>query len=236
MSDPPGLTPLHHRRWSHGVRPGGSDTSLTRRRGVGEEQLLAVDGVRLDGVLPFLRDEPVDELLALLLLDVGVLGGIDEDDPVLVEELPVALDHSFELPRDERALREDAVVSPNRKRLSLTWRVDIRTPGLPGDSRRLGDLRLECEVSAAVKKEEIPLLYRAGALAAGGLCNLPMVGYIYRAPKRIVSASVVSGERKAGLPLHGNGEGYHAPLRDKSWDDEALIVVEFAEPTLAAQP
>jgi hypothetical protein len=84
-------------------------------------------------------------------------------------------------------------------------------------------------VSAAVRKEEIPLLYRAGALAAGGMCKLPMVGYVYRAPKRLASVSVVSGERKARLAMLQDGEGFHAPLRDKSWDDEALVVYEFAE-------
>src|SRR6187455_110656 len=52
----------------------------------------------------------------------------------------VARDGSFSLERDEKALREDAWVTPNRKVASLTWRTEIRTPGLPPDTRRLGDL------------------------------------------------------------------------------------------------
>lgn len=142
--------------------------------------------------------------------------------------MPIDADGSFELPRSQQAWDDEADLVLNRKKDQFRWRPRIRTPGVPENARRLGDLRLECEVSAAVGKEEIPLLYRAAAVAAGGLCRLPMVGYVYRAPQRLASVTVVSGERKARLPLHGAGEGYHAPLRDPSWDDESLVVYEFA--------
>lgn len=143
--------------------------------------------------------------------------------------LPLDQDGTFVLPRSQEAFDDKADLLSNRKKGEIRWRPRVRTPGVPANARRLGDLRLECEVGATIRKEEIPLMMRAGAVAAGGLCRLPMTGYIYRAPKRLASATVVSGERKARLPLHGNGEGYHAPLRDKSWDDEALVVYEFAD-------
>jgi hypothetical protein len=60
--------------------------------------------------------------------------------------VPVAADHTFTLPHDPLALDEDAQVIPNRKAQSMTWRTEIRTPGLPAGTRRLGDLRLECRV------------------------------------------------------------------------------------------
>ena len=60
--------------------------------------------------------------------------------------LDVAPDHTFVLPREQIGLKEDASVLPNRKAGTMTWRAEIRTPGLPPDTRRLGDLRLECEV------------------------------------------------------------------------------------------
>src|SRR5882672_3065261 len=46
-------------------------------------------------------------------------------------ELPVTLaaDHSFTLERHRLALKEDASVRPNRKKQTMTWRVEIRTPG-----------------------------------------------------------------------------------------------------------
>lgn len=150
--------------------------------------------------------------------------------------LPLDANGTFLLPRSQEAFDDGADLVSNRKKGEIRWRPRVRTPGVPENARRLGDLRLECEVSVAVRREEIPLLYRAGAMAAGGLCRLPMTGYIYRAPKRLVSATVVSGERKARLPLIDGGAGYHAPLRDKRWDDDALVVYEFAEAPPAPEP
>ena len=152
--------------------------------------------------------------------------------------LPIGADGTFVLPRSQEALDDTADLLLNRKKDQFRWRPRVRTPGVPDNARRLGDLRMECEVSSAVRKEEIPFLYRAGAVAAGGLCRLPMVGYVFRMPQRMASATVVSGERKAALPLFGNGVGYYAPLRDKAWGDDALIVFEFADatPATAATP
>ena len=54
----------------------------------------------------------------------------------------VAADRTFTLERNQKALEEDASVTPNRRSRSMTWRTEIRTPGLPAGTRRLGDLRL----------------------------------------------------------------------------------------------
>src|SRR5579859_1752010 len=62
------------------------------------------------------------------------------------EPIAVAADHTFILPRERKALEEGAVVQSERKAETMTWRADVRTPGLPSHVRRLGDLRLECEV------------------------------------------------------------------------------------------
>lgn len=150
--------------------------------------------------------------------------------------LPIDADATFVLPRSQEAMEDNADLLLNRKKDQYRWRPLVRTPGVPEDARRLGDLRLECEISSAVRKEEIPLLYRAGAAAAGGMCNLPMVGYVYRAPRALASATVVSGERRQALVLHEKGSAFMAPLRDKSWDNEALVVYEFIEPKAAATP
>src|SRR5829696_8709186 len=67
-------------------------------------------------------------------------------DDSRVVPLKVAPDQTFTLEANAAALKESAQVMPNRKAGTMTWRADVRTPGLPPDTRRLGDLRLECEV------------------------------------------------------------------------------------------
>ena len=68
------------------------------RVGVREEQRLAVDLVGGDGGLAVLGHQPAHELLAQLLLDLRMLGRVDQHHAVLVEQLLVALDHDAELP------------------------------------------------------------------------------------------------------------------------------------------
>ncbi|MCA1854787.1 hypothetical protein LE190_02435 [Massilia oculi] len=142
--------------------------------------------------------------------------------------LPLDAEGSFALPRSQEADEDDADLISNRRKDQLRWRPRVRTPGLPGNVRRLGDLRMECAVSMAIGKEEVPLLFRAAALAAGGLCRLPQVAYQYRTPRPVASATLVSGERREALRLYRNGREIVAPLRDSSWDDETLIVYAFA--------
>src|SRR6516165_6394238 len=58
---------------------------------LGPEHLLAVNLVIGDCLLAFVRNEPVDELLAKLLLHMRMLGRVNQDDTVLVEQQFVAL-------------------------------------------------------------------------------------------------------------------------------------------------
>src|SRR5262249_18411811 len=70
--------------------------SYARLVRVGVEKLLAIDLVVGDGLLTLRRDHPVDKRLSEFVLDVGVLGGIDQDDAVLVEQALVAFDQDRE--------------------------------------------------------------------------------------------------------------------------------------------
>src|SRR2546429_2501184 len=64
--------------------------------GVREEELHAVDFVVGDRLLALGGNQPVDESLAHLLLDVRMPGGIDQHHAVLVVEALVALERDDE--------------------------------------------------------------------------------------------------------------------------------------------
>src|SRR5262249_53068845 len=76
------------------VRPPRSCASLVCIR---EEQLLAADLVTGDRLLSFWRDEPIDERLPEVLLDVRVLCRVDEHHAVLIEQPLVTLDEDLEV-------------------------------------------------------------------------------------------------------------------------------------------
>jgi hypothetical protein len=172
--------------------------------------------------------------------------------------LPVAVaaDRSFTLERDPIALAENASVMPNRKAASLTWRTDVRTPGLPADSRRLGDLRLECRVGmeAGLISNTLPGLGLITSLIdrMTDFCNGADVPYLFFAERPLFSVTMTAGTRSEILSVDklyaGASYGrtsksdlaycdcqvlldrtYFLPLGDPSWPDDTLVAFEYMD-------
>ena len=172
-----------------------------------------------------------------------------------VREVPVAADHTFVLERDPKAFDEDAVVSPNRRRLSMTWRTEIRTPGLPAGTRRLGDLRLECRVGmeADLVSNSSPI-GRVAELFIDKMayCERKQAKYLYFAERPLFSVTLVAGARREVLSIDqlyamaSDDPGlksdlpycdcemlvdrtYFLPLGDPSWPDDTRVEFEYMD-------
>src|SRR6516162_6667266 len=74
-----------------GWRTGWKSRSRARSLALWPEHLLAVNLVVRDCLLALVRNEPVDELLAKLLLHMRMLGRVHQYDAVLVEQPLIAL-------------------------------------------------------------------------------------------------------------------------------------------------
>lgn len=168
--------------------------------------------------------------------------------------LKVGSDRTFTLVRDNAALKENAQVMPNRKAGTMTWRADVRTPGLPPNTRRLGDLRLECEVGM---KSGLISHYPRGffgwldelIVKNPSYCHRPAPRYLFFAERPLFSVTLVDGERREVLPVdmlyagasrdpdwkkdrHCDCEvlfdhAYFVPLGDQSWPDDTLVELEY---------
>jgi hypothetical protein len=170
--------------------------------------------------------------------------------------VPVAPDHTFVLARDPKALEEDAVVSTNRRRLSMTWRTEIRTPGWPEGVRRLGDLRLECEVGlvADLVSNDSPVIGRIADLfrTPKGYCDRPDTMYLFFAERPLFSVTLVAGARREVLSIDrlyamaSDDPGlkddlpycdcevlldrtYFLPLGDHGWPDDTRVEFEYMD-------
>jgi hypothetical protein len=173
---------------------------------------------------------------------------------------PVALasDNTFALERDALGLKENAAVRPNRRAGTMTWRAEIRTPGLPPGTRRLGDLRLECEVGmqAGLISNYRPFLFGfLDPLVRDGpeYCRRAAPWYLFFADRALWSVTLVSGERREVLSVDMLYAGasrdpdwkedlpycdcevlidraYFLPLGDPSWPDDTRVEFEYMEP------
>lgn len=149
---------------------------------------------------------------------------------VLSIAVPIADDGTFTVPRSAAATKEDAELFLNRKPGTFRWRPLVRTPGVPPNARRLGDLRLECAVRWAVEQYETPFVIRQLFNAAGQPCVTSKIKVDYIAPRPIAAMYLTMNERRTRLPaslLEDGGQVYVAPVHDKSWPDDALLEFEF---------
>ena len=112
--------------------------------------------------------------------------------------VPIAPDHTFAMPRNKQAFDENAQVTPNRKAQSMTWRTEIRTPGLPPNTRRLGDLRLECQVGmeAGLVSNSRSIFGRIAAVVfeTPAYCDRKEPRYLFFADRPLFSVTLVAAE------------------------------------------
>jgi hypothetical protein len=151
-------------------------------------------------------------------------------------------------PEWTRAVAErGALLQTNLPDGAVAWKVDVRTPGVAEDRRRLGDLRLECEADTFHGNLQRGLRTPVSAIldASDELCLLDDAE-VWFAERSIFGVSLVAGERRRTLPyayLHGStgtmalaalfdwpyalrDRAYFLPLEDRSWPDETQVVFD----------
>lgn len=170
---------------------------------------------------------------------------------------PIALadDLTFVLPRDDKLLADGAEVVSNRKARSFAWGPDVRTPGLPPNTRRLGDLRLECQIDRAASLLvglKTPSYYVLEASV--DVCNMLFGAWLYYAERAIFNVTLVHGARRQVLLspfLYASmaptaiqifydfyryliDRTYHIRVSDQSWPDDTLVELEYMDDGMVA--
>ena len=148
--------------------------------------------------------------------------------------LPLPLDDTlhFTVPRNQQAWDSKAELVLSRKRREVMVWPDIRTPGLLENLRRLGDVRLECQVLIAVAKEEVPFYIVAMVntlILTTDWCSFMKDKdrtWSVAMPSKLASATLRDGERTETLRV--SGRDFHVPIGDTSLSNDALIEVVYA--------
>jgi hypothetical protein len=146
--------------------------------------------------------------------------------------LPLAPDGSFTLPRSQQAEDENADLLLNKKKGNYRWQADIHSEGVPAGMRRLGDLRLECQIVVAVVKKEIGFFLNMTVNAFMGStnwCKINKFEMNTASHRAIKSATLIDGEKRVNLKLDSDGKGFVAPVGDTSYSDNTLIELKFVE-------
>lgn len=159
----------------------------------------------------------------------GVRLWLDADGRTV--DIPVADDGVFVLPLDSPAFKRGSKLMVDANR-DIGLRIHVRSPNLPSDVRRLGDLRLEAVVMRVIAREKL-----------GGLLNwifasaTKNTGYNFYADAPIKGITLIDGERTLvftpGLVSDGGFEGYkyHLPLHRAGWSDDTVVKLQLDAPS-----
>lgn len=172
-------------------------------------------------------------------------------------DVPLALgaNMTFTVPRLPRMLADKATVSTNRRNDSLMWRARIRTPGLPANTRRLGDLRLEWHVDyvAGLGRHWLSPGSELVMAAMDRPYELRGLHHVFLADRPLFGVTLIQGNRRqvigvdklymtdltAALPSFVlafwkdrdflKDRAFDLPLSDTSWPDDTLVVIDYMD-------
>ena len=141
--------------------------------------------------------------------------------------IPLGERHIFSLPVGQGPLYDKAELTVNRKAGSVRWIPYVRSAATSDTLRRLGDLRLACEVHWAIDKETLPFAMRTMMSAMGGPCNfVSQKGtYSFSEGRRITAATISFNGKSAPVPF--SGSSFTPPLREQDWSDDSMIELAF---------
>ncbi|MFZ6747352.1 hypothetical protein [Undibacterium sp. Ren11W] len=150
--------------------------------------------------------------------------------------LPIALadNGTFSLPRDAQAEQDNAELMINRKKELFRWWPYVRSPQLAANQRRLGDLRLECQMFWAIHYDDLPFVARNFVRALGGPCKSNKVTLSFPADfTDLRSATLIQGERRLAIMMEKPEKSdkkpasFSPPLFDASFSDDAIIELDY---------
>lgn len=144
--------------------------------------------------------------------------------------LPLDEDHMFSLPRS--APDDDADLVLNKKKGGYRWQPMVLSVGVPTGMRRLGDLRLECQVAVAIAKREMNFMQRAFVATLMGTtdwCGSGKLNWGVATTHPVSSATLILGQRRVAFPVSDDKMGYTALTGDVTFPDDALVEIQFAD-------
>ena len=113
----------------------------------------------------------------------------------------------------------------------------VMSPGTSAADRRLGDMRLQCDVGWAIAREQISLAGGVFMRVTGG-CKSSRVAIHAASARPIAGAEVVAGPVTLPVRVRADRYGYSVPLGARRVPDEARVRFRFSpgEPIPSARP
>jgi hypothetical protein len=167
---------------------------------------------------------------------------VARDGKLLVEAPPVTIsgtnghlpvvpdsDGVFELPAAVPELGDDVELRIDARRSDVMLVPLVETGGLDASSRRLGDLRLECEMTWRLEYDDIPFALKAAMKLMGSPCGSKHFDMPLHVRHRLKSATIARDGQPTALRLGRRSMAFYAPLYDDTLGNDTLVTLAFRE-------
>ncbi len=138
----------------------------------------------------------------------------------------IAIDSAgkFTLPFIEQNKDDEYDLILNIPKGRFLIRPYVKSVKLPDDVKRLGDLRLECEVRWAIEKQDVSLVFRTyvNLLSSGNPCTSRYVRVGFYAQPGVDSITLDTPKEKFSFKVSA-AQTYSFPLWDTELSDDGLI-------------
>jgi hypothetical protein len=136
-------------------------------------------------------------------------------------------DGAFELPAAVSALGEDVELRIGAKRGDVLLVPLVETAGVDASSRRLGDLRLECEMAWRLEYDDIPFALKAAIKLMGSPCGSKHFGVAFHVRHRLASATIARDGQATALRLGWRSLAFYAPLYDGTLGNDTPVTLAY---------
>jgi len=136
-------------------------------------------------------------------------------------------DGAFELPAAVPELGDDVELRIGAKRGDVILVPLVETGGIDASSRRLGDLRLECEMGWRLEYDDIPVALKAAMKLMGSPCGSKHFDYPFHVRRKLKSATIAHDGQATGLRLGWRSMDFHAPLYDDKLGNDTLVTLDY---------
>lgn len=141
--------------------------------------------------------------------------------------IPIDANGKFQLPDIALQHEDEYDLILNKPKGQFYFKPYVKSANLPDDAKRLGDIRLECQVRWAVEKQDVSIIFLAhvNLFASGNPCTSRAVIVMYFAPLGVKTVVLNTPKSKLEKKVNSSGQ-FNLPIWDSSIIDDALIHYE----------
>ncbi|WMW80113.1 hypothetical protein RF679_15890 [Undibacterium cyanobacteriorum] len=142
------------------------------------------------------------------------------------KSIPIPIDASgkFQLPLLELKHDDEYDLIMNRPKGQFYIKPYVKSANLAEDTKRMGDMRLECQVRWAIEKQDVSVVFSTYVklMSSGNPCEARAVAVYFFAPIGVESVSFEKSSKKQVAQVNGDGK-YTLPLEDTAIHDDVLL-------------